>query len=51
MGYDLPAAIGVAIAKGSRTICLAGDGSLQMNIQEFANSRRLQTADKDICAE
>jgi acetolactate synthase-1/2/3 large subunit len=35
MGYDLPAAIGVAIAKGSRTICLAGDGSLQMNIQEL----------------
>ena len=35
MGYDLPAAIGVAFAKGSRVICLAGDGSLQMNIQEL----------------
>ncbi|HWG16231.1 MAG TPA: thiamine pyrophosphate-binding protein [Acidobacteriaceae bacterium] len=35
MGYDLPAAIGVAVAKGSRIICLAGDGSLQMNIQEL----------------
>jgi acetolactate synthase I/II/III large subunit len=35
MGYDLPAAIGVAIAKGSRTICIAGEGSLQMNIQEL----------------
>jgi acetolactate synthase-1/2/3 large subunit len=35
MGYDLPAAIGVAIARGARTICLAGDGSLQMNIQEL----------------
>jgi len=35
MGYDLPAAIGVAVAKGGRTICLAGDGSLQMNIQEL----------------
>ena len=35
MGYDLPAAIGVALAKGGRTICLAGDGSLQMNIQEL----------------
>ena len=35
MGHDLPAAIGVAIAKGGRVICLAGDGSLQMNIQEL----------------
>ena len=35
MGYDLPAAIGVAIAKQCRVICLAGDGSLQMNIQEL----------------
>lgn len=39
MGYDLPAAIGVAIAdqnkKNSRIICFAGDGSLQMNIQEL----------------
>jgi acetolactate synthase-1/2/3 large subunit len=36
MGYDLPAAIGAAVARGGkRVICLAGDGSLQMNIQEF----------------
>ena len=35
MGYDLPAAIGVAFAKGSRVICLAGDGSIQMNLQEL----------------
>jgi acetolactate synthase I/II/III large subunit len=35
MGYDLPAAIGVAVAKQARTICLAGDGSLQMNVQEL----------------
>ena len=35
MGYDLPAAIGVALAKNGRTICLAGDGSLQMNVQEL----------------
>ena len=35
MGYDLPAAIGVAFAKGSRVVCLAGDGSIQMNIQEL----------------
>jgi acetolactate synthase-1/2/3 large subunit len=35
MGYDLPASIGVAVAKGGRVICLAGDGSLQMNVQEL----------------
>jgi acetolactate synthase-1/2/3 large subunit len=35
MGYDLPAAIGVAIARNARTICIAGDGSLQMNVQEL----------------
>ena len=37
MGYDLPAAIGAAFAAPNQTvICLAGDGSLQMNIQELA---------------
>jgi acetolactate synthase-1/2/3 large subunit len=35
MGYDLPAAIGAAVARGKRIICLAGDGSLQMNLQEL----------------
>jgi acetolactate synthase I/II/III large subunit len=36
MGYDLPAAIGAAVARGGkRVICLAGDGSIQMNIQEL----------------
>jgi acetolactate synthase-1/2/3 large subunit len=36
MGYDLPAAIGAAIARpGKRVICLAGDGSIQLNIQEL----------------
>jgi acetolactate synthase I/II/III large subunit len=36
MGYDLPAAIGVAVASGKRTVCLAGDGSIQMNVQELS---------------
>ena len=37
MGYGLPAAIGAAIPlKGQRLICLDGDGSIQMNIQELA---------------
>jgi acetolactate synthase I/II/III large subunit len=36
MGYDLPAAVGAAFARGGkRVICIAGDGSIQMNIQEL----------------
>jgi acetolactate synthase-1/2/3 large subunit len=36
MGYDLPAAIGASVARGGkRVICLAGDGSLQLNLQEL----------------
>jgi len=36
MGYELPAAIGAAIANGKKEIiCLAGDGSIQMNLQEL----------------
>ena len=35
MGYDLPASIGAAVAHGKRVICLAGDGSIMMNIQEL----------------
>ena len=36
MGYDLPAAIGAGVAKpGQRIICLAGDGSIMMNLQEL----------------
>ena len=35
MGYGLPAAVGACFANGRRrTICLEGDGSIQMNIQE-----------------
>ncbi len=37
MGYGLPAAVGVAVSDNSkRTICLDGDGSVMMNIQELA---------------
>jgi len=46
MGYDLPAALGAAVAVAEaggdtpvgerpRVVCLAGDGSLQMNVQEL----------------
>jgi len=36
MGYDLPAAIGAYIASKEKIVCLAGDGSIQQNIQELA---------------
>jgi acetolactate synthase-1/2/3 large subunit len=37
MGYDLPAAIGACFSNYKYDIiCLTGEGSLQMNIQEFA---------------
>ena len=37
MGYGLPAAIGACVSQqdGGRTVCVTGDGSLQMNIQEL----------------
>lgn len=36
MGYGLPASLGVSYARqNKRTICIEGDGSLQMNIQEL----------------
>jgi acetolactate synthase I/II/III large subunit len=36
MGYALPAAIGSAVARGGgRVVCLEGDGSIQMNLQEL----------------
>lgn len=43
MGYDLPAAIGACIGANRRpVICLAGDGSIQLNIQELATIRHYQ---------
>jgi acetolactate synthase I/II/III large subunit len=40
MGYDLPAAIGAAVAQKKRpVICIAGDGSLMMNLQELQTVR------------
>jgi acetolactate synthase-1/2/3 large subunit len=36
MGFDLPAAIGACIAReGGRVVCLAGDGSVMLNVQEL----------------
>ena len=36
MGYGFPAAIGACVArKGERVVCIDGDGSFQMNLQEL----------------
>ena len=35
MGYDLPAAIGAAVASKKRVFCVTGDGSIMMNLQEL----------------
>lgn len=38
MGYGIPSSIGGCLASGKkRTICVEGDGSLQLNIQELAS--------------
>lgn len=44
MGYDLPAAIGAAVADPMRpVICFAGDGSIMMNIQELQTLTTLKS--------
>lgn len=35
MGYDLPGAIGAAVASKKDVYCVTGDGSIQMNLQEL----------------
>ncbi|NQD39058.1 acetolactate synthase 2 catalytic subunit [Permianibacter sp. IMCC34836] len=41
MGYGLPAAIGAQLAcPEARVICVSGDGSFQMNLQELATINR-----------
>jgi acetolactate synthase I/II/III large subunit len=42
MGFALPAAIGVQLAKPDATVlCVSGDGGFQINLQELATVRRL----------
>jgi acetolactate synthase-1/2/3 large subunit len=42
MGYGLPACIGACLAGGRRrTVCVDGDGGLQLNVQELETVRRL----------
>ena len=35
MGADLPEAIGAAISSGKQVVCVTGDGSIMMNLQEL----------------
>ena len=43
MGFGLPASIGGCLAAGGRrTICVNGDGGLELNIQEFETLARLK---------
>jgi acetolactate synthase-1/2/3 large subunit len=40
MGWDLPLAIGACVGSGGwRTVCVAGDGTVQMNLQELMTIR------------
>ena len=42
MGFELPGAIGASIASNNRKIiCLAGDGSIMMNLQELETIKNL----------
>ncbi len=43
MGYDIPGALGAAVALDGkqRIVCLAGDGSIMMNLQELQTIRGL----------
>ncbi|MCR4939468.1 MAG: acetolactate synthase large subunit [Treponemataceae bacterium] len=42
MGFGLPAAIGAALASpGKRILCISGDGSIMMNLQELATLTEL----------
>lgn len=51
MGYDLPAAIGVAIAAQKEVICVTGDGSIMMNLQELQTIKYKQLPIKIIIFE
>lgn len=47
MGFGFPAAIGASLAcPDALVVCVAGDGSLQMNIQEMATARAYNAAVK-----
>ncbi|MCH5378338.1 MAG: thiamine pyrophosphate-dependent enzyme, partial [Planctomycetes bacterium] len=49
MGFGLPAAIGAALACPDATVvCISGDGSLMMNVQELATAAEEQVCVKTV---
>jgi acetolactate synthase I/II/III large subunit len=50
MGFGLPAAMGVQFAfPKSTSVCVTGEGSIQMNIQEFATCMQYDLPIKIVC--
>ena len=50
MGFGLPAAMGVQLAyPKALSVCVTGEGSVQMNIQEFATCMQYQLPIKIVC--
>ncbi len=50
MGFGLPAALGVKLAHPSDTVvCITGDGSIQMNIQELSTAKQYDIPIVIIC--
>ena len=50
MGFGLPAALGVKLAHRSDTVvCITGDGSIQMNIQELSTAKQYDIPIVIIC--
>ena len=50
MGFGLPAALGVKLADPKATVvCITGDGSIQMNIQELSTAKQYDIPVVDIC--
>ena len=50
MGFGLPAALGVKLAEPKATVvCITGDGSIQMNIQELSTAKQYDIPIVVIC--
>ena len=50
MGFGLPAALGVKLAEPKATVvCITGDGSIQMNIQELSTAKQYDIPIVIIC--
>ena len=43
MGFGLPTAIGASLANKKRVVCISGDGSILMNVQELATLAEVNT--------